>query len=135
MNPTAIVGIAAAVVIGCLSVGLYLVGERLLTKTEQVGDLKGQVSAKQAIIDMKNQDADLSGKLVGIQTTVDRALTAIGQVGRETIINVPLQNAVCNNEPVLAVTADIVQRTRDAYRASREAAGRGTPSIVRVPGR
>lgn len=135
MNPTVIVGVVSAVIIGCLSFGLYLVSERLLTKTELVGDLKGQVSAKQAIIDMKNQDADLSGKLAAIQTAVDRTLTSVGQIGRETIINVPLQNAACNSEPVLAVTSDIVQRTRDAYRAGSASTGRGSASIVRVPSR
>lgn len=135
MSPLAIVGLVGGM--GTLmSLGLAgVLGWTLLNKAEQVGDLKGQNAAKQAVIDAWQKDADLSAKLVGLQTSINNTLTAVGQIGRETIINVPLKNAACNDEPVLAVTADSVRRTRDAYRAGRQTSGRGPDSAVRNPGR
>ncbi len=71
MNPTLIVGIVAAVVIGCLSAGLYFVGERLIAKAEEVGDLKVKVAERDAIIAQKERDSDLSGRLVRLEGRIN----------------------------------------------------------------
>lgn len=134
MNPTLAVGLVAAVIIGCLGAGLYVVGERLIAKAEEVGDLKVKVAERDAIIAQKEKDSDLSGRLVRLEGRINDNISVAATPAREMVINVTTDK-LCKNDPALAAAAVGVIGVRRAAAAGGDSGqtpgGRGPAAAVR----
>jgi hypothetical protein len=83
MNPLAILGVITVL----FGAAAGLMGHLLLKRVEQVGELKVELVNRQAIIDQKNRDADLSEKLAALQTLVETKLKTVGNETRQAITN------------------------------------------------
>lgn len=83
MNST-VIGI---IVIAVLGGGAIVEGKLLLDAHEKIGDLRVEVSAKQAVIDQKNHDAEISERLAEYQTKIETVLKTTGNTTRQAITN------------------------------------------------
>jgi hypothetical protein len=111
-NPLPIV---IGVVLLALAAAAGLEGWLLLGAHEKIGDLKVQVRDKQAVIDQKNHDADLSEKLADLQTKVETALRRAGAKTSQAISNAP------NDDAAARAALDGVVQFRSAAQRSRPA--------------
>jgi 4-hydroxy-L-threonine phosphate dehydrogenase PdxA len=134
VSPTLIAGGVAVVIIAGLGISLKIVGERLLSKTEEIGELKVVIKGHEAVAAQRGRDEDLSMKIADVQRQVSDALRMAAMPARETIIHVPAKDGCPAGEPNLAAASAGVRDVRSAYagaRAGQTQTGRDAPAAVR----